>query len=1098
MEFQDLIGASYTGNDSSTKYLYKKNKEHFDNILTQIKRNNIIPLLGAGFSGAAYPGWATLLREMAAPFSGCTSKLEKHLSKGEFEEAASVLRDEMGEHEFLNELYSRFGDHTLPEAMKKISDERKLLPSIFRGPLVTTNFEQVIEEIYGRRIPVLCPHTDYQSPQTQRTLQSAASILFKLHGTIEGREHLILTKESYDAFYAPSSGKSVLVNTLKQAFSSRQVLFLGCSLETDRVLQVLKSCCENREYFALAELPEETENKSDPFSPLIRNEDGTENAVYRQRRQFMSAHHINCIWYPYHQFDALDVFLKELCNNLDSPTKKALSSTIPAARRELIGRDATIDEVYRRCTSGHTPVFVTGPGGIGKTEVCHSVLRRMERDGFSVLYVDVTDVTAPAVFCEAVAKAAGAPALQDEKAGDFSCYLTYAKEQVIAYPHGTLYLDNWESLWYAIQEEKIKIQLLEWMAGICTAGIPVLVSSRDCPTEYDVALFHHPLPALDRAKGEDRALFRAVYTQKRGHLSMEGELFEQLLRQLDGHPLSIVLTATQAARSSGWESVLEHWTQAKQKTANQRHSSLDAALRVSWDAVSDHPDCIRVWGLVALSRDTLPIAQLKTLDSSWEDTRWNDSIASLHDASLLDWSDDGTALQMLQPIKEAFFLLAKERDAMICFQDWHWHFKALLDVANNDHHPGRLTAHIAIVAQLPQLFYLLDYMISQYPAGKADNLIRFWYAAGNYFQFSSVHALPLFRKIMHFVKRNVSGELQEQCLAYLSGRTADLLQNLSQLEEAGRLYQKAERIYEKFQLNVALATTLLNHGNLLQRLGNFDSAMHFYECAQKLFEQESNQFGLANTYTLQADLFDRSGDIDQAMKLYRKAKYIYHQEGIQTGLARIYLRQADVLAHLNQFHPAIKLYRKAEAIYRQEQDEQGLANIYRGHADTLLRLGNCDDALSLYQQAEMLYRKQNDNLGLANTLKCQADLIGESELSQAMSLYQQAEELYLKERENLGLANILKNRGYLFYTSGQKEEGINSLLRALALYESERVPYSIATVCAYLALIYADSEEHHAEAPAMEQRAREIAEQLHPTERQDILRILGDTLNENS
>lgn len=1052
MTFQDLMGASYTGDNKSIKRLYEKNKEHFDAILAQVRKHNIIPLLGAGFSGAAYPGWITLLRSMAAPFPDCTSELEKHLGKGEFEEAASVLRNEMGEHDFLSELYSRFGDHTLPETMKKISDERKLLPRIFHGPLVTTNFEQVIEEIYGRRIPVLCPHTDYQAPQTQRALQAAAPMLFKLHGTIDDQKNLILTKESYDAFYAPASGESVLVQTMKTLFSSRQVLFLGCSLETDRVLQVLENCCENHEYFALVELPKETENKSDPFSPKLLNADGTENAAYKKRRQFMSKCHINCIWYPYHQFNALDVFLKELCNTLDPPAKKTVS-TIPTARRKLIGRDTAINEVYQRCTIGKAPVFVTGPGGIGKTEVCHSVLRRMEQEGFSVLYVDVTNVTAPAVLCEAVAKAAGAPALPDEKAGDLPYYFTYAKEQVIACPHGTLYLDNWESLWYAIQEEKIKIQLLEWMAGIRHADIPVLVSSRDCPTEYDIPVSNYSLPALDRAKSDDRTLFQAVYIQKGGHLSLEGEPYEELLRQLDGHPLSIVLTATQAARSSSWESVLEHWTQAKQKTANQRHSSLEAALRVSWNAVSDHSDCIQVWGLVALSRDSLPIAQLKALDDSWENTRWEDSITILHDASLLDWSDDGTALQMLQPIKEVFFLLAEEKDAFPCFWLWYNYFFAYLALANDFQNNKRQKAHVIVVEQLPQLFHLLDRMLSKnWQDRVSDFIISLFPLMRNYFNFSAVQAAPLLNKLAAFAECKGN----QTYSAYIMGYRADLL----------------------------------------RRFGHTDEALSLYTQAEELLREECDNLGLANTLKSKADLLLHLGQVGQALTIYAQAEELYRQEKNNFNLADILLRKADLLKHYGYSKKSKDFYIQAECLYRQARNYLGLANTLMSKANLLEHL-DPDQALKLYAQAEELYRQERADFGLANTFKSKAFLLKRlGQTNTALNLYTQAEAIFRKEQGNLDLANTLMGHGLLLYSIGQETDGMENLQEALTLYESYQSQYLIAATCAFLSLMYANSETHRAEAPAMERRAREIAEKLYPAERQDILEILDGTSEE--
>lgn len=1046
MTFQDLMGASYTGDNKSIQRLYKKNKEHFDAILAQTRKHNIIPLLGAGFSGVAYPTWTKLLRDMAAPFPDCLSELEKHLDIGEFEEAASVLREEMGEHDFLSELHRLFGTHTLPNAMKKISDERKLLPYIFHGPLFTTNFEQVIEEIYNRRIPVLCPHTDYHKCQTERALQSADTILFKLHGTIEDRKHLILDKESYDAFYSPTSDESVLVQTMKTIFASRQILFLGCSLETDRILKVLENCCGNREYFALVELPEETKNEIAPFSPNLCNADGTENVAYQKRRRFMSDHHINCIWYPYHQFDALDVFFKQLYECINPCIQKF---SIPSARRELISRDSSVKEIYQRCISGNTPVFVTSPGGVGEFEVCHRVLRRMEQNGYSVLYVDVTNITTPTVFCETVAKVAGAPVLPDETAGNLSYYLTYIKEQVIACPHGTLYLDNWESLWHTIQEEESRMQLLKWMVGICHAGIPVLVSSQDCPTEYDVTLLDYPLPVLDRATGEDAALFQIIYTGKDGQLPPKGEAFTSLLRQLGGHPLSIVLVASQSVQFPNWESVLERWILTNQKVTNARHSSLDVALRMSWDKIYNFPDCIRVWGLMALSGEDLSITRLKALDSSWEDAQWKDSIAILHDASLLEWSNDGTTLQMLQTIKEAFFLLVEERDALPCFRRWYSYFDDLLKLANEFGDTKQPEAHVSVVNQLPQIFHLLDYMLSsQWLKNLSSCVFTLCSNMWNYFSFSSTKALPLLKKLY--------------------------------------------RLAEEYDKEIILTHVAECMGNIYESFGDLSLSLEYYNQAEVIYRHRSSYINLANTLLKKGSLFQNLGQLDQANECYCQAETIYRQENEPRGLAYILYARANFFERTGSYDQADRLYRDAELLHREQNDNIGLANALLGRVSLLENRGEYEKALELCRRVEGLYRQENDKQGLANALKDQATLYFYLDRAdQALELYQKAEELYRESGDKIGLTNILEKHGILFYSLNQMKRAIECFQQLLSNYEEQQQLYGVAYSCAVLSVWYKNSTEYSSQAPGMEQRAREIADTLHPTEKEKILGLLN-------
>ena len=680
MTFQDLMGSNRTGNNETLKWLYSSNQQNFDELLHQMKKNTVVPLFGAGFSGEAYSGWADLLRNMAKPFPSCAASVESCLTSGAFEEAASLLCKKMGEFYFLEELYRTFGPQTLPDSIGKISKERKGIPHIFTGPVMTTNVEQVIEELYERKLPVLCPHTDYHHSQAERALQSSAPILYKLHGDIEDREHVVFTKEQYDGVYGSSAGDSTLVQTLKQIFSAKTVLFLGCSLESDRVLEVLDRCCGSHVYYALVELPEETKNDADPFAPNLLNADGTEKEAYKRRRQFMSKHHIKCIWYPYHKFDSLNVFLQELQNQCGTPSSKP-PSNIPAARRAILGRDEIIADVYQHCMTGNCPVFVTGTGGIGKTEVCHMVLRRMEQDGKRILYVNVTDLQEPAALCHAMAQAVGAEPWPDTQAIKLPAYLDYVKEKISACPQATLYLDNWEDLWYATKEQDDqRLKMLEWMAELCHSGVPVLLSSRVIPEEYDVTIKICSVPTLDRKSGVDRALFQQVYEAKQGHLPLKGDSYEKLLEQLDGHPLTIVLTATQAAGAASWDSVLTRWTLAAQRTTNTRHNRLDTALQMSWDGVSESPGCIMVWGLIALSRGDLAYSQLMELtENELEQQQWEDSVRLLRNASLLDWSEDGTTLQMLQPIKEAFFLLANEQEGLPCFERWEYFFLPVLN-----------------------------------------------------------------------------------------------------------------------------------------------------------------------------------------------------------------------------------------------------------------------------------------------------------------------------------------------------------------------------------------------------------------------------------
>lgn len=921
MAFEDLMGANYKGNCPTLKHLYQQNNRAFQGIQEQLAKNNLIPLFGAGFTGAAYLGWSSLLKEMAKPFPNCQAQLESQLNAGQFEEAASTLREEMGKYAFQEELDQTFGPRTVPDAMEKLTPARKAIPRIFNGPMMTTNVDLCLEEIYDHRLEVLCPHTKYHLPQADRALQTAAPILFKLHGSVSDREHMVFTKEAYDKVYlSPSAQSSPLVHTLSSIFSSRPVLFLGCSLYTDRVVQVLNACCEHRTYFALVELPKETENKANPWEPLLVNADGAENEVYRQRRQFMSKHHIQCIWYPYRQYEALDWFLQALLPP-EAPTPKK-RSPIPALRRTLVGRDAFIQDLYEHCTNHSAPVFVTGVGGQGKTEVCHAVLRRLEGEGHHILYVPAAGIQSPALLCQTIAQRAGIPTLPDDKANDLPGYLDYLQDGLSTRSGAVLYLDNFEDVWHATQEDE-RLKVLEFLAQLCQMDLPVLLSSQVAPTSYDVSQNVLPLESLNRKDGKDRELFQDIYEEKKGHLPLEGQAFETLLQQLDGHPLSIILTATLAAHAPSWDNVLERWTHAQQKTSNPRHTSLDTALQAAWDALSPSPQVIHLWGLIALYYGPLEYTQLMELaKNEQEREQWTDSIAQLCDACLVDWDDSRSALVMLQPVKEGFFLLAEEDEVLFCILQWFNHYAPILEQANNLRNPSRQPAHTYVIEHLPQLFHLLERMLTPewqerlYPA-----TALFTQKLHNYFQFSTPQGLDILKKLLSFIQQQENRSLE----GLITERQADLLTRTGQFQQALDLYAQAESLYRQEQDNLGLANTLLSRADLLKRTGQLPQALDLYARAESLFRQEQDNLGLANTLRSRADLLRRTGQLQQALDLYAQAETLYRQEQDNLGLANTLKNRALVYMDSDNDAQALTLLFQALPLYESEQEPWGIA-----------------------------------------------------------------------------------------------------------------------------------------------------------------------------
>ena len=99
----------------------------------------------------------------------------------------------------------------------------------------------------------------------------------------------MFTQEQYDEVYGRGTEDTPLVQTMKQIFSGKTVLFLGCSLASDRVLDVLKRCCANHAY--LYKIRHLVENA---FLWLKRWR-GIATRYAKNTSSFLSAVHIRCI-----------------------------------------------------------------------------------------------------------------------------------------------------------------------------------------------------------------------------------------------------------------------------------------------------------------------------------------------------------------------------------------------------------------------------------------------------------------------------------------------------------------------------------------------------------------------------------------------------------------------------------------------------------------------------------------------------------------------------------------------------------------------------------------------------------------------------------
>jgi hypothetical protein len=231
-----------------------KNTASLENLSRQLRSPlGVIPFVGAGMSAPfEFRQWGDLLLEMVEGTS-IESEVRSLIEIGDYEHAAEILDHHRPGHLPLR-IRDAFYRDIEPERLW--SAPISYLPFLSKGPVITTNFDRVLEQAFkaaGRPFemdgdPAWGIISGPLSEATVLAIHQNQRVLLKIHGDCGDPTFRVFTVEEYERSYggessAPSSEQLQTVNVGTLAwltFTNRPLLFLGCSLEKDRTVAVLK------------------------------------------------------------------------------------------------------------------------------------------------------------------------------------------------------------------------------------------------------------------------------------------------------------------------------------------------------------------------------------------------------------------------------------------------------------------------------------------------------------------------------------------------------------------------------------------------------------------------------------------------------------------------------------------------------------------------------------------------------------------------------------------------------------------------------------------------------------------------------------------
>lgn len=242
----------------------------FRELADSIARKKTVPFVGAGLSQPMeMPLWGTAMRKLHDRINNPNNpEISAMIDQGRYLEAAQALADQNAviTNNFIRTTYR----------VQKLAGPVLLLPQFAHGCIVTTNFDDAIEEVFKRENLNFdgYMHGTQQHNFFSRLVRGQRCIL-KLHGDVDDPHSYVLTKTQYlGAYNEPLNFQLPLPKALRQIFISSSLLFLGCSLEQDWTLDLFRLVRHQSEYeipdhYAFLPTPDDANRKQQKEAELL-------------------------------------------------------------------------------------------------------------------------------------------------------------------------------------------------------------------------------------------------------------------------------------------------------------------------------------------------------------------------------------------------------------------------------------------------------------------------------------------------------------------------------------------------------------------------------------------------------------------------------------------------------------------------------------------------------------------------------------------------------------------------------------------------------------------------------------------------------------
>ena len=721
----------------------------------------------------------------------------------------------------------------------------------------------------------------------------------------------------------------------------------------------------------------------------------------------------------YHRIREQDDLEKteKICGHLDQllavpfEEPQNLLRLVPWHTENFVGREAELF-ILRNKLDEKKPIFITGIGGIGKTEVALKMAHDFTppKGAYLIRYDDSID-EGKEVIRQLILKADFSA--YPPSGADYNHEQDYAERMKILreqYRDALLIIDNLDLQKKTVQD----VQMEDSYRDLVSSGVNLVFTTR------------YATEGVEIGRMDTDVLLELVHKHYKYPAAQESVLRE-LIDKVNGHTQTVVLMAQTMGRSWGriksadfintFENDLEDMLPKKRENKYQNEKlysgpypkvNMDRNGEFSSRNIYDHLSVVfRLSGLSELNQTILRYATLLPDEGLYEDLfrkamakcRQEDDelFANAYIAENIDsvaargWLQKANGVLMIHPVMRNVYLRELKPVDENC--------EDFLDALWLQYKPKEYSKKT--YRQLAKLFQMATNKLEDREGIWCLRAGLFWNRLGEVDQ-----ALECFLKTVERQKTSTDNTVD---LVRTYNKIGSAYQALDKLPEAQVNFRRALAVAENNPKTdqYTLAMTLTNLGSVYGDLGDYESALENRMRALEILKgyYPKNHPALAVSYSNLGSVFSANGDYKTSLRCYLKALEIREEQSTSDSDEDLDLAKTYNNVGGNYFR--LRDYMKA-------QDYLLKAMLIR---ERLLPDGHPDLVRSYNNMGGLYMRMGDDKKALEYLLK-------------ALKLRNQA-----SLDEYLGLATIHNNIAAIYTKMGDFEQGLDNLLEALSLQE---------------------------------------------------------------